>query len=1209
MSNIKEAFKRFLSVALSVTTTVWLSGLTLLLPVTPVLAVTPEQYGLKEGDLIRAPSLPAPDGWKVYIVNQHGYKRHIFNPDVFNMYGHFSWGSIKDVSPDVVNAFTTSDLYRVHGTEPVYSVDANGIKRWLRMTAEQFVQKGYDWNQVFVVNATEGAYYTVGSDITADDTTTPPPTGSINITLASNTPAAAVVPISATGVNFLKFVVSNGTSGEVSITNLTAKREGAGASADFSNVYLFQGGNRLTSGRSVNSSTHNAVFSGLDIKIPAGGSVTLDIVADLASTATAGNVHVFSVSDVTVSGTAATGKATGNVMTVASVSGGTITIAKNGTLTNPKVAEKGVEVAQFQLTVGSTEDIRLTRLILTNAGNISRSELTNFKLRDRATNTELASASGLNSKDQAVFELATPILLEKGNAKTYSVYADIGGSAKGDDTIRMYLENSADLLAVGQIYGFGVGVTSTSYDNSANDGSDASWTTVQAGQLTIVFNGPAAKDIAKNGKDIDIFSFSMTSQVEVEVRQIALIFDSSSSTNLNDGTTSNFTDVKIWDTDSNTVVWGPQDISGTGSATSQTLTFTEDILMQPNKTRNFKVTLDVANTSDLVDGNKIRATIDVSAFSNQVKNLQNNTFLATTDIVPGSDVVGNDMTVRVAALTITLATSPTSQTYVKGTNNVPMVGFNFAAGVGQTIKVTSIKVTCYIDASNASGETDFQKGQDADASGTVSCQDDVTQMRLKVDGTQIGDNKSPAATTDGTATFNNLTLTIPDGTTKVVLVEGDISASAFRNSNVERVAIDIADVSADITASDPDGNSVTATGDAVNGGTSPNRIVTIQNTGSLTVAAAPTETDVTDSRIVEAGLSKVTLSKFRFTAQNEALMITKARVKIVSADADADVTSAVTALYLYDQDGTLVAGPTSLTPVTAAGTTDAQADFNNISGFTIPKDDSRTITVKADLNTSSGLSNQMGQQFSVDLEADDNAEARGIGQSGTVLSDLGDDVAGNDVILRKGQPKVELVALPTTQLTNGTTVMMKFKVTALSNDIALKHFTFQTANSDGVNVSISAMAVRKSSDKVNLSASSSVAGTTTLTTNITFTSEQTISKGSSIEYEFVADVTGAAAADTLATKILGDTAVVTGELSTFLAAQQIDDLDDVLNVGNNTDDDGAYNFIWSDQSSIPHNDTVGTTADTDDADASNDWTNGHLVRTLPTDTQSLTFPS
>jgi len=121
---------------------------------------------LKGGDLIRGP-----DGIKVYIISEKGYKRHIFNPAVFDIYEHFKWEDIKDVSQEILDYFITSDLYRADGDPRVYFLEeideVNGIavKHHIEMTPEQFTLSAYDWNQVFVINSQERDYYTTGTPI------------------------------------------------------------------------------------------------------------------------------------------------------------------------------------------------------------------------------------------------------------------------------------------------------------------------------------------------------------------------------------------------------------------------------------------------------------------------------------------------------------------------------------------------------------------------------------------------------------------------------------------------------------------------------------------------------------------------------------------------------------------------------------------------------------------------------------------------------------------------------------------------------------------------------------------------------------------------------------------------------------------------------------------------------------------------------------
>ena len=69
--------------------------------------------------------------------------------------------------------------------------------------------------------------------------------------------------------------------------------------------------------------------------------------------------------------------------------------------------------------------------------------------------------------------------------------------------------------------------------------------------------------------------------------------------------------------------------------------------------------------------------------------------------------------------------------------------------------------------------------------------------------------------------------------------------------------------------------------------------------------------------------------------------------------------------------------------------------------------------------------------------------------------------------------------------------------------------------------------------------------------------------------------------ESISTKLLGDAAVDSGALS----------------VSGTKVNGTVYNFIWSDNSAIPHNDT--------DA-GSTDWTNGRYVKVLPSDAQTMT---
>lgn len=160
---------KLLSVTLTITTTILLSGLALL---TPLFIVHDAQGAqtVEDGDLIRVSN-----DYKVWIVKRVGdkkFKRHLFGPQVINAYGHLKAGypgNVKVVDPSVVDGYATSYLIRQYGDTKVHMLEnivpgVSATKRWVQTLAD-FNTAGYDWDGVSVVNVTEMALYTAGTDI------------------------------------------------------------------------------------------------------------------------------------------------------------------------------------------------------------------------------------------------------------------------------------------------------------------------------------------------------------------------------------------------------------------------------------------------------------------------------------------------------------------------------------------------------------------------------------------------------------------------------------------------------------------------------------------------------------------------------------------------------------------------------------------------------------------------------------------------------------------------------------------------------------------------------------------------------------------------------------------------------------------------------------------------------------------------------------
>ncbi|MDP2946507.1 MAG: hypothetical protein Q8N88_00175 [Nanoarchaeota archaeon] len=136
-------------------------------PIPPTGTVKPEDFGLKEGDLIRAEG-----DFDIFIINQSGYKRLFLNPIIFNMYGHLGgWSSVKTVKPQVRDAFKTSNYYRYADSPKVYELEVTGGDtgklHWLNMTGESFLSQGGKSEAVFIINKSELNWYPLGANITS----------------------------------------------------------------------------------------------------------------------------------------------------------------------------------------------------------------------------------------------------------------------------------------------------------------------------------------------------------------------------------------------------------------------------------------------------------------------------------------------------------------------------------------------------------------------------------------------------------------------------------------------------------------------------------------------------------------------------------------------------------------------------------------------------------------------------------------------------------------------------------------------------------------------------------------------------------------------------------------------------------------------------------------------------------------------------------
>lgn len=829
------------------------------------------------------------------------------------------------------------------------------------------------------------ATYTAGaaSSVTPEDdngTTVPTSDGTLTVVKSPSSPVAQTFPVGAASTPVAAYNFT-ATGDAIVVQNVIIKRTGVGLDTGWT-LYLYDGDNRLTSGKTINSTSHEATFNGVNVTVPAGTTKTLTLRADTAATA-AGESY-FSIE--------AAAKITTNAKSVAgsfpvvsnlqkvdtSVTAGSITIAKNGSISNPKVGEDNATIAKFKLTT-SGEAASVKQIALLVDGTISPTDVQNAKLYQGTT--LLASTTGTNSKDLLVFTLATPFEIIKGDSRNFEVKADFN-TGRGGDTVHIYLDENTDLSAIGGTYGFGMSVTSGDYDGVTGGGTDDSESTLQGGDVTLSSSGPTAADIAVNAKDVHLLDFNITSVSEITVKKlgISLTTNDAGSTagGLLDGTTSNYTDIKVINKTTGAVVLGPIDANVLNTASGGTTaiaaatdddgfyTFQDEFTMAAGESLDLAITADLANnTGAAFIDDTVYASIDISAGTVEIKDVNNKTIDNAVSVVPTSDINGKTMTVKSASLTVTKSSTPVSDTAVKGTQDVSLIGLTMAAGAASEAKITELVVRVRAD-----DDTAFLADQ-------LAASDFVNNIELWIGGTKVAGPEGltlvgTAATGYYKATFDNMSYTIPAGSTVQVVVKGDLS------TNVSATTYIGADIipSTDITAEDKDGNTVAATGsDAINGAATQNPLITVSTGGSLTIAV---DADTAKENIVVAGTSDVAISKFKFTSTDEAFKVQKLSIN--------NRQSAVAAANLGDYDNNVVAIKLSYTNSSGATETklgyltNGTADFSGLD-IAVPADDDAILTVTSTLNTISAGATA-GEFVDLNLAFNDfEAVAQGSGET------------------------------------------------------------------------------------------------------------------------------------------------------------------------------------------------------------------------------------
>ncbi len=989
----------------------------------------------------------------------------------------------------------------------------------------------------YVGPVTRAKLNSMGSVSVTPTPTTPgtnPQGGSLSV-YAGSQPANSLAPQSASRIPFTTVVLSAGSS-DVTVNSITVERVGLMQDAVLAGaVLLDQNGLQIGIAKTLNSN-HQAMV-GEPFVIPAGTSKTVTIAGNMNSTLTnyagqVGGLNVVAVNtSASVSGSLPIMGAQHTVN--ASLTLGTAQLAVSSFDPNSaqtkEIGTSNYKFAGVRLTAGSAEQTRLWSVRFNQTGSASSQDLSNVMVYvDGTAYPTTVSSDG--KYYSAIF--SGGILLDKGLSKDIYIQGDISGSGASGRTVQFDIYRNTDVYVSGVTYGYGITPTASN-TGSVSTGSEfttgtpffsGSLVTVSGGSVTTIQKATsvAAQNIAVNVPNQVLGGF----QTDIKGEPISvqsLVFTVSTTSSIGGALTS----VSIVD-ENGAVVAGPVDASYTSGAT-QTLTFTDTITF-PIGLRTYTLKGKVAS------GAENGATIAISTTpSSGWTNVTGQTTGNNLTLTNGAFTM-NTVTVKAAALAISVSATPSAQNIVAGSQGFTFANIQLdASQSGEDVRFSSIPL-----ALSASGS----------ATNVTSCQlmDGATALNT---GSNV---VNPTATGNNTFTLDQ-SLVVPKGAVKTLAVKCNVASGATGT-----LAWGLSSPSITVTG-------VTSSNDVTE---------TVSNSAGQTMTVASGSLIVsTDSSspsygVVAAGSTGTTVGVLKFRATNEAVNLNRIGLKLTSGSS-ADLVS----VSIWD-GGTQVG-----TAVFTGGSTYATSTLNT--SVVLPKDTDKTLTVKVD--TSAVGTSQPGSQGSlirVDFNGDDTTgtQGTGVGSGSTTNATGSTSVAG--VRLFKSYPTVTLDTLGSTGIADGR--LMRFKVTANSNgSIGLSQFKFSvsTTSATVTNIQLFGYTDASYSSPVSGQGTSGQIGTTVAgaTNGTAFAiapatgsiSPVQVSAGQTVYFELKASVAGVTTGSSVVATLLGDSAYQTNltngyNVSTSSAATSTSNF---VWSGNATSTSGLFDVDWSNGYGLP----------------------------------------
>lgn len=752
------------------------------------------------------------------------------------------------------------------------------------------------------------------------------------------------VPTGAMGVTVLGLEVT-AMGGDMTLSSLEVERTGVGSADDIEAVYVYHGSERLTNGRTLNSTTNSIEFTGLDIEVAEGDTEMVYIRVDFTEAADAASEHSFEINSGSLTATGGDIEAdyplAGPTYTVSGTAAAEVEISPSGTLSNVTMGAEGAEISQFEISA-SNEDVSVQEITLSVEGTVSPAALSDLKLMHDGE--VVAETEEVNSEDRVTFVLGEEVNIEENDDEEFEVVATIGSEADPDDTVTLYMDETADLLAEGLSTGYGARVT-----NSFEE-ADADSVTIEGGELTIADNGPAAQDYAVGADDVVLLEMAFTAERNIELQ--TLVFDitvdagdnaDDSNDLLNSDGEPNYTNLAVVTDNGYTYTEDLTEITPGASAldVTQEITFDTGIMIEAGETVTLMFTVDVDDNTDL-DGDTVSVAFDVDAM--EFEDVDSGADQDELEVVPTGTIDGNSHEVQSASLTFSVSGVVPTGTIVARSNHADMLAFVVEAGEANDVTIETLEALVLYNTGTAGTANNWGFAGESVENDVV--ENVVSTLYLYADdGETMIDSCNVQA--NGTCEFDSVDELITAADDVLYYIKGDVTSSAPQDDTADFIAINFSD----IEATDEEGEDVSVaaiTTAAVNGddsdaddlgNTAPTVYHELTAGGDLTLKAPA---DQEDDMLVVAGAEDLYVGSATFRAEDEEFEVEQFVLTIINTGSN-DTDSLESVTISYEGEGGVTATVTK--PVS-----DATVEFQTFTTAWMIEDGSEDFDIYYNIN-------------------------------------------------------------------------------------------------------------------------------------------------------------------------------------------------------------------------------------------------------------------